>query len=86
MKPRFQFTLRRAILSTTLIAVGFAALPLGRLAEDFGEYETLFSACCLVCLFALPGAGIGSLWGRPVIGVNLGLVVGAVLVQFGFRW
>jgi hypothetical protein len=46
MEPRFQFTLRRVILSTTLIAMGMACVPLLQLVDDRALY-----AMCLTGLF-----------------------------------
>jgi hypothetical protein len=82
MDGRFQFSLRRIILSTTLIAIGAAAFPMARLAAHCGEYESTVMVCCMVSFFALPGAGVGFLWGRPLLGVIAGLALGVALFLF----
>jgi hypothetical protein len=78
MKTRFQFTLPRAILSTTLIALGMAGWPLARRVDRDGEWASELLAACLVAFLALPGAGIGLLFHRPIVGVIGGLAIGVL--------
>ena len=82
MEGRFQFSLRRLVLSSTLVAFGAAAFPLARLAVHCGRYEGAIMVCCLVSFSALPGAGVGLLWGRPLLGVIAGLALGVALFLF----
>jgi hypothetical protein len=78
MRSRFQFTLRRALLSTTLIATGFAMWPVGRAVLSVLPESTwdLFGALFAISFFALPAAGIGAIFDRIAGGLFIGATVG----------
>ena len=72
-----QFSLRRATLSLTLIAIGMSFWPLvwsGRLEGSLGD---VLKIACVACLLGLPGTGVGLLFGKPVHGAILGLIAAA---------
>jgi ribose/xylose/arabinose/galactoside ABC-type transport system permease subunit len=75
-----RFTLRRAILATTLIATGMAAWPLMQQIEMNSGLEEALMMVCVVSLFALPGAGVGCLFGRVIPGLIAGLAFGVMLL------
>jgi uncharacterized membrane protein YfcA len=79
MRPRLQFTVLRAMLATTLIAMGLACWPLASVVEN-AEYKPFDLAPVLILLcFALPAAGVGSLLSRTLKGLYVGLAVGIAL-------
>ena len=85
--PLNRFSLRRALLSTTLIAIGVAALPLAHQIRDIENgFADALKILCVACFFGLPGAGVGLLFGRPVVGSILGLSVGVLLINWPFRY
>ena len=84
MPARFQFSLRRAILSTGLIVIGLAAWPLMFKVELAGGLGDAFRIVCFVCLYALPIAGIGCLLGRTFAGFLLGLIVGVYYFHLNY--
>jgi hypothetical protein len=75
---RFQFTMRRAMLATTLVAVGLACWPMAGFVSELEYVPFDFAPVLVVLCFALPAAGIGSLFSRTLKGLYIGLTVGVV--------
>jgi hypothetical protein len=91
MQPRFQFTIRRLLVGTTLVAVGMGCWPVA-LAIDRSRLMPSASpgvavtaiALCLVAMVALPFAGVGLLVARTRLGQFVWLVAGAGIGFIGF--
>ena len=67
------------MLATTLIAIGLACWPLASVVED-AEYMPIdLSPVMILLCFALPAAGVGSLFSRTFKGLYVGLAVGFVM-------
>jgi hypothetical protein len=77
-----QFTIRRAMLATTLIAIGLACWPLAKTLSAFPIHRNPNAfygpvlVLCLVLCWALPAAGVGSLCSRTLRGLYVGLEIG----------
>jgi hypothetical protein len=82
MAAGFQFSLRRAILSTTLIAIGLAAVPLSlNTPGPYLEGEYSYSpALFFSWFFAAMGGGIGCLIGRTGAGALIGVAIAVLLM------
>ncbi|MBL9164836.1 MAG: hypothetical protein JNL18_19060 [Planctomycetaceae bacterium] len=80
MRPS-RFSLRRALLSTALIAIGMAAIPLAPHFDFDSNFGDALKFLCLVRFFSLSGAGVGLLFGKPVVGAIAWLCVGVVYVN-----
>jgi hypothetical protein len=76
----FQFTLRRAILSTTLIALSCGCWLVPRFIDLTylpGESGTVL---WLIACLALPAAGIGAIFTQTLKGLYIGLAAGVFFV------
>jgi hypothetical protein len=82
MKPRIQFTLRRAMISTLLIAVGLSAAPILHSVVHPGpeDPQTFLVWIFVIWFFAAITGGICCLFGRTVMGLLLGAGIGVFML------
>ena len=80
MPRRFQFSMTRAILATSFIAVGLAVIPVGKSLDDIPH--ALIEPIRLIIpvwFFSMPMAGFGFLIGWPRLYFALGVATGIVV-------
>lgn len=72
-----QFSLRRLLVSITLIAVAIAMYKLAGVMFDRRDGETIGNILVLSCP-AVFGAGVGMIFGRPILGAFVFLVLALI--------
>jgi hypothetical protein len=82
MKPsRYQFTLSRMLLSITWIAASLASFGIAFRIRSNPHVADLVALAAVMGL----GAGIGQLFGRPIIGAAIGAIL-AIPIGYIALW
>lgn len=76
-----RFSMLRALIATTLVALGFAVVPIA-MSQEPGSIPRPAGYAIAVAFFALPMTGFGVIFDRPMLFGVMGAVGGILILYF----